>query len=179
MWIYPVAVLWGFAEAPLFFIVPDVLTSAAALRDVRTGLRACVFALVGALAGGALMYGWGARDEAAAVAAVEAVPGIDAAMMARVQGELALNGAPALIVGPLTGTPYKTYAVQAAAAGIGGWEFLAVSVLGRLPRFVLVTLLAAWIARRWLWRAGFRTRLKVLLSVWTVFYAAYLLLMAG
>jgi membrane protein YqaA with SNARE-associated domain len=179
MWIYAAALLWGFAEATLFFIVPDVLTSAAALRDARTGLRACVFALIGALAGGALMYDWGARDEAQAVAAVEVVPGIDAAMMARVRDELARHGAPALLVGPLTGTPYKTYAVQAAGAGIGRWEFLAVSVPGRLPRFVLVTLLTAWVVRRWLWQADFRTRLKVLLSVWALFYAAYFLLMTG
>ncbi|MBC8026067.1 MAG: hypothetical protein H7Y89_08755 [Steroidobacteraceae bacterium] len=49
--------------------------------------------------------------------------------------------------GPLTATPYKVYAVQASAAGIPLWWFLAISPVARLPGFLLATLLAAGAAR--------------------------------
>ena len=47
-----IASLWGFAEATVFFIVPDVLLSWLALRSPKSGLIACLFALLGALIGG-------------------------------------------------------------------------------------------------------------------------------
>ena len=46
------AALWGFAESTLFFIVPDVLLTWLALSLPRRALRACYWALGGALAGG-------------------------------------------------------------------------------------------------------------------------------
>jgi membrane protein YqaA with SNARE-associated domain len=51
-----VALIWGFAEASLFFIVPDVWLSFAGREKLSKGIRACVFALAGALIGGAVMY---------------------------------------------------------------------------------------------------------------------------
>src|SRR5437868_1692315 len=56
------ALAWGYAEATLFFLVPDVLLSWVALRDPRAAGVACFWALAGALLGGATMYAWGAAD---------------------------------------------------------------------------------------------------------------------
>ena len=62
-----IAGIWGFAEATLFFIVPDVwLTLIAVRRGLVPALAACGWALAGALAGGLAMYAWGVFDSAAA-----------------------------------------------------------------------------------------------------------------
>ena len=45
--LYVVATLWGFAEATLFFVIPDVLLSYVALSRLRPALKACGFATLG------------------------------------------------------------------------------------------------------------------------------------
>jgi membrane protein YqaA with SNARE-associated domain len=171
------AALWGLAEATLFFIVPDVLLSAVALRDRRQALRLCLWALVGALAGGALMYVWGSRAPDEVWAALVGVPAVSEAMVAGVAESLREAGALTTFLGPLSGTPYKLYAALAPGAGINLGLFLLVSLPARLVRFVLITLLAAWVARSFLSRWSFRQRLALHLSAWTTFYGCFLLLM--
>ncbi|MGH7645928.1 MAG: hypothetical protein ACREMR_10125 [Gemmatimonadales bacterium] len=169
-----VAALWGLAEATLFFIVPDVFLSLVAVRDRRGALIACGWAVAGALAGGLVMYQWGRADPGAARAALDAVPAIGAAMIVEVERGLAATGLPALVLGPLIGTPYKIYAVAGGGLGLGLGPFLLVSVPARGVRFVLVTLVAAWVSRGPLaaWPLG-RKR-AVALAVWVAFYGVYL-----
>ncbi len=172
-----VAALWGFAEATLFFLVPDVWLSALALSDLRTALKACVSALVGALAGGVLMFAWGAWDPGSALSCLDRLPAIFPAMLERVDVEVRARGASALLTGPWGGIPYKIYAVQSGRRGVSLVGFLLWSVPGRLVRFVLVTLLAAglcrlmpkaWtVSRRTLWHA----------AAWVTFYSVYFLRM--
>lgn len=173
------AALWGFAEATLFFIVPDVLLSWVALSDWREALRGCLLALGGALAGGLLMYAWGAADGAAAARVVEQVPAIGVDLLARVRGELAQQGAWAILFGPLSGTPYKTYAVQAHGAGVGAWAFLLASVPARGLRFMLVALLAGAIARVALPDLGLAGRSLAWGGAWIAFYTFYFAAMEG
>jgi hypothetical protein len=66
-----VAGLWGLAEATLFFIVPDVWLSLAGRQQLKSGLQACLWALAGPLAGGALVYVWGVYDRPEALAVIE------------------------------------------------------------------------------------------------------------
>lgn len=168
-----IAALWGFAEATLFFFVPDVYLSRLALSDLRAALRGCLWALCGALAGGILMYGWGVRDRAAAERALDAVPAISTHAIERVRAEIEGRGAAAVFLGPLSGTPYKIYAVESAAAGLPLPRFLLISVPARLVRFVLVSLLVAGLARGPLRRfEPRRLRLAHALS-WAAFYVVY------
>lgn len=171
------AALWGFAEATLFFIVPDVLLSFVALRCLRAAWIACLFATAGALAGGALMYAWGSASPEDAVAALDRVPAVSVEMVERVRSDLERQGLWALMVGPFRGTPYKIYAVESAGLGVSLPVFLAVSVPARLVRFVLVSLIAAWLSERWFgsWSAG-RKR-WTLGCFWILFYAGFLVLM--
>ena len=169
-----VAGLWGLAEATLFFIVPDVLLSLVALRDRRGASIACGWAIGGALVGGILMYQWGQANPAASRAALDAVPAIGAAMIADVERSLVTTGLPALFLGPLSGTPYKIYAVVSGGLGVGLAPFLLVSVPARGVRFVLVTLVAAWVSRRPLAKWPLGRRRAAALAVWAVFYAIYL-----
>ncbi len=168
-----VAAAWGFAEATLFFIVPDVYLSRLALVDLRAALRACLWALLGALVGGGLMYGWGERDLGGAERALDRVPAIAAGAIRDVRNEIAGRGALAVFLGPMSGTPYKIYAVESAPEGLPLGRFLAVSVPARLLRFVLVTLLCGGLARgplrRW---SPARVRLAHGLA-WGAFYVVY------
>lgn len=168
---------WGLAEATLFFFVPDVLLSAVALRDRTLALRCCLWALGGALLGGAIMFIWATQATGAAVAAVDHVPAVTASMLARVEDGLAGTGTLAMFFGPLSGTPYKLYAVLAPAAGIGLPLFLLVSIPARLIRFVLVVLATALASRTVLRRLTPRARLAILLGFWVAFYTIYFTLL--
>ena len=175
-----VAVIWGFAEATLFFLVPDVWLSYVTLqRNLRAALVACVWATAGAITGGVVMYGWGSTDPDGARALLELVPAVSAAMVERVATELERQGLVALFVGPFVGTPYKIYAVTAPQSGIGLWPFAVISVPARLARFVLVSLIVNWISRRWLANWSRRAKLGLVGSFWLAFYALFLLLMPG
>ncbi|TVQ39229.1 MAG: hypothetical protein EA370_04895, partial [Wenzhouxiangella sp.] len=169
------ALIWGLAEATLFFIVPDVILSAVALRDRALALRLCLWALAGALVGGAVMYFWGSHSGEQVRDVLVRIPAIGETMLATVADSLEASGVLATFLGPLTGTPYKIYAALAPEADIALATFLAISIPARLIRFVLVALVTAWIARRWFSHWTPRARLLLLLSLWTIFYIAYFL----
>jgi membrane protein YqaA with SNARE-associated domain len=168
-----VAALWGFSEATLFFIVPDVFLTVVALRDRRAALLACGAAVAGALAGGLLLYLWGRADSSGATSALLAVPAIGRGMIQDVRNSLASTGLLALFLGPLKGTPYKIYAVASGDMRLSLPLFLLVSVPARGMRFLLVTFAASWASHGPLaaWPLG-RKRV-VAIAVWTVFYAVY------
>lgn len=106
------AFVWGLAEATVFFIVPDVLLSFVALRSLRRAFTCCLLALAGALLGGVGMYWLGQQWPEAMTRLLDRIPAIAPPMLARVARELADSGALAIMLGPLSGTPYKAYAVD-------------------------------------------------------------------
>lgn len=172
------ALVWGFAEATLFFIVPDVLLTAIAVwRGRRAALRATAWTIVGAVVGGALIYGWAARDQAGAVALIDRLPAISPAMIVGVSDALDRMGAGAMAIGALSGVPYKIYAAMASQAGIPLWIFLAVSIPARALRFLLVVVAADAISRRLAGRLDLRRRIGVLAAVWFAFYGVFFTIM--
>ncbi len=171
------AAAWGFAEATLFFIVPDVLLSFIALRRTKVALLACLLATAGALAGGALMYAWGSSDPVQAVAVLDQVPAVSTEMVERVGSDLEHQGLWALMFGPFRGTPYKIYAVQSAAVDVPLMAFLAVSVPARSVRFVLVALITGWLSTSVLKSWSLRRKRWTMAGFWILFYAAFLALM--
>lgn len=165
--------LWGLAEATVFFIVPDVLLSWLALKDLGKALRACLWALAGALLGGAVIYYLGASNPEPVRAVFAALPGISDATIGDVSLQLQETGLLALFIGRLIGTPYKIYALEAAALGLGPLPFLLVSVPARVIRFVLVASVFALLAR-YLRRIASLTAIRVMhLAGWAAFYAWY------
>jgi len=76
---------WGFAEATLFFIVPDVLLTLVALFSFRRSARLLACILLGALTGGAIMFYLGAKDPAQARQVVLRVPFVSQAMFEKTQ----------------------------------------------------------------------------------------------
>ena len=169
-----ISALWGFAEATLFFLVPDVWISAVALRrPLARAWRAALWAVGGALVGGTLMYCWGALAAGGAEHALDWVPAIAPAMIVRVAEDLQRDGYLAVLLGPLAGTPYKVYAVESGRLGMSLAGLWAITVPARLLRFALAALLASACAR-WPLRS-WRTSRRLLLHAlcWTAFYCWY------
>jgi membrane protein YqaA with SNARE-associated domain len=166
MWTRIAATLWGLAESTLFFIVPDVLLSAIAIRDLRKALLASVLATLGAMAGGSVMYFWSANPDqhVEVVRAVASLPDVRPNMTINAQLQFHEYGAMAAVLGPLSTTPYKVYAVLAPANQVPYWQFLLMTPVARLPRFMLVACFAA-IAARYL-RPALGTR--GLYALWSI-----------
>ncbi len=167
------ATLWGFAEATLFFIVPDVLLTLVSLRKgIKAACIASVLAVFGAVVGGWLMYGWGLRSEQEALEMLDVIPAIGPDMIATVRVHLQEHGVWSLFLGTANGIPYKIYAVQAPAQEIPLLTFLLVSIPARLYRFLIVSLLAAGVGRltrQW----SVKSRYGMFTAFWVLLYAFY------
>jgi membrane protein YqaA with SNARE-associated domain len=165
---------WGFAEATLFFIVPDVLLTLVALFSFRRSARVLACILLGALAGGAIMFYLGAKDPAQARQVVLRVPFVSQAMFEKTQQSFQRDGIWALTKGPGNGIPYKVYGVQARKYS-GLLLFLLASLLARLERFALFWLIAG--AMGSLFRKNILRQPMVTVAVhaciWIIGYAWY------
>lgn len=84
-----------------------------------------------------------------------------------------------MVLGPLSGTPFKVYAVQAAAGGVGFPAFLGASIPARMPRFLIVTIVAGCVARLLRRRLSLRAVYGIWLVLWMAFYAVYFSHMPG
>jgi len=170
-----VAFAWGFAEATLFFLLPDVFLTALAARNLHAAVRATLSALAGALLGGTLMYACGHAAPERARALLDAVPAVSPALLASVRAQLDAHGLLAMALGPVRGTPYKIYAVEWEARGGSLPAFLLVSVPARWLRFVLTTVAAAGAMRvlaPWTGRSA-RVELTPVALAWVGVYAVY------
>jgi membrane protein YqaA with SNARE-associated domain len=176
-WAAGVGLLWGFAEATLFFIVPDVLLGAVALFAPRAAPRLLAFTLAGALAGGALTYGVASELRPSQSEAVLAgVPTVKDSAIHRVEREMRDDGPRSIVYGPLRmGTPYKLYARAAAVEDEAFSSFFLWSIPGRLERMLPVTLVAAlvgFLARGWIARRP-RAILASYGALWLAVYVVY------
>ena len=136
------AVAWGLSEATLFFLVPDVLLTATALFSVKASLRQMAAAVAGSLIGGAAMFGLALHHPVAAGSLVRHVPFVSQGMFDKVDGDFRASGVWALCEGPLSGVPYKVYAVEAPPHA-RYVPFLLVSVPARLERLAVMWALFA------------------------------------
>lgn len=166
-----VVAAWGLAEATLFFVVPDVPLSFVALRSLRRALLLCLVATVAAMAGGLVMYAWGARDPATVLPLLAALPAVDGAMVDGVGRQLDESGGwGPMLLGPTKGIPYKIFAAQGGRLDLSPGWFLLATIPARLVRFVLVCLLVAGLARVLRARTSLRQRQAILLGSWVLFY---------
>jgi membrane protein YqaA with SNARE-associated domain len=178
MGVNAIAAFWGFAEATLFFIVPDVWLTAVTIRLGRAAaFRAAAWTIAGALVGGGAMYDWGAGNYSQAVAALDDLPAISADMIVNSCEGLSAGGLRDLFLGSVTGVPYKVFAVSAPAAGIAPMTFLLATIPARAVRFAAAILIAAAMNYVLPARLTLRQRLSILGGFWVVFYIGYFALM--
>jgi membrane protein YqaA with SNARE-associated domain len=168
------AFLWGFAEGTFFFVVPDVAISLAALLAPRRAWRHALAAIAGAVIAGALLYTWSTHNPPAAANAVAHVPFVTAKMFTHVHTGYKTRGATAVLLGPLSGVPYKIYAVEAPAF-LTRTTFLLATIPGRGERFLLVWLFfgtIGFLAKKY--RRPTTKHLAIVHGIfWTLFYAFY------
>lgn len=174
------AFLWGFAEASFFFVVPDLyLSFLATAKDRRLGLKGALAALLGALAGGAVIYLWASASPALAAAFIEAVPAISPEMLQEVTRDLSERGLSSLFLGAMTGVPYKVYALQAAGLSLPLESFLLVTLPARLFRWLPVIFLTRYICAAIAGRWSLGAARAALGCFWLLFYAAFFTTMPG
>ena len=174
------AVIWAFAEATAFFIVPDVMMTTAVLvfgaaialrfarrRCVRCGRR------------GWLMWNWGVGDAEGARAFLLAVPLVGDDLLVRVRDEVAGAWTINLILGAITGAPYKIYAVEAGAAGVDPLLFALSSFVARFARFALTIGLVALGVRALRHFGAAQLAPLLLAGAWAVIYAVYTFMRLG
>ena len=173
-WVLWAGFLWGFAEATLFFIVPDVLLTLVALFSFRRSARVLACILLGALGGGTIMFYLGAKNPAEAKAVVLRVPFVSSAMFDKTAQSFQHDGIWALTKGPGNGIPYKVYGVQASRHS-GLLLFLLVSLLARLERFALFWLIAGALGFAFRKNIPRQPRITVAVHacVWILGYAWY------
>jgi membrane protein YqaA with SNARE-associated domain len=172
------ALAWGLAESTVFFIVPDVLLTRIALRDLRHAWVAACWAVAGALLGGAAL--WFVATSGAAVELLrffEKLPGINRFLSYAAASALHHDGISAFFTGAVTGVPYKLLATHAAVQGISLPGLLFVSALARSARF-FVTTTVAWLAGRALHWLPLKAVLRLHSFCWFAFYLIYFMLVA-
>jgi membrane protein YqaA with SNARE-associated domain len=168
------AFLWGFSEATVFFIVPDVIISLIALiYGWRAGALAVCVAIAGAVGGGTIIYYWGQGDIVSARAFFDQLPAIAPATIARATNDVSSdNFGFAMLIGSVTSVPYKLYAAEAGAAGLSLWTFILLTPLARLPRFALAAIMAS-LADKYTPAFLDAHRIKLWALFWAAFYALY------
>jgi membrane protein YqaA with SNARE-associated domain len=171
--LYTLALAWGLAEATFFFLVPDVLLTRIALRDLRHSLIAALFATAGALLGGAAL--WVAAQQGATVPLLkfyDYLPGISREMLGETARAINQQGVMALFGGAWRLQPFKLFAVHAGAQNVPLGLFLVASLFARLMRFA-ITSVAAWFIGRQLTFLPEQRRFAMHTLAWAVFYGVY------
>ena len=135
-----VGLAWGFAEATLFFIIPDVYISYFAVKDLKRALVVSLYVLVGSISGGVIVYIWAKIDYESTIEIIDKVPAVTEQMLETVRSEISERGVFALLLGPLNGIPYKAYVAIASEANVNFLALILVSIPVRMMRFVLVTI---------------------------------------
>jgi membrane protein YqaA with SNARE-associated domain len=168
------AVLWGFAEATFFFVVPDVLFTRTTLASVKRGWLQLAAAVIGATMAGALMYVWASGSPAQARSAVARVPFLGEKIITPAERRWNDHGTPSLFSNPLSGVPYKVQAVLA-PSHVSLPTFLLLSLPLRAERMLLSMVvfvpLAMWVRKD----EGRRKTigLRIHAGFWLLVYAVY------
>lgn len=166
---------WSTAEAAIFFLVADIPISWIAVKSgARAGMVAAVVAALASVVGTLAVLMWASSDPSGATVTMAALPGIDGTMVSDAAARYG-QGLAAVLAGAFSGMPFKLFALEAAKQA--DWAFLLFAPFLRLPRFLGVALLSAWVGGLLANRLALRQRLTLLVALWLAFYAFYFAVM--
>lgn len=174
-WALGLPALWGFAEATLFFVVPDLIVGLVALFHPRKGWSAGVAAVAGACVGGAVLYLIGHQIDTDLREVMDAVPFVPADMLDEVQRAVLRDGGWAIVDGPTRGIPYKLYAAEWSLQGYGLVSLELWTIPARAIRIVGFGYVLGLVGR------VLRTRIQshpmrwlaLYIAAWALFYAYF------
>ena len=158
--------VWGFAEATLFFIVPDVIVGFVGLHHPRKALVAGAAAVGGACVGGALLYVVGRQVGGDLRGVMDAVFAIEPTMLDLAHDQLLDSGGLAIVNAPSQGIPYKLYAAEWSLLGWGLPSLVLWTIPARAIRIVGFGLLMAIVGK------VLRSRIERRSSAWSLAYVA-------
>ena len=159
--------LWGFLEGIFLFVVPEVIIGFVALFNWKKGIYASLSSIAGSLASAIVMYVLTAYYGLKMNLFLMKVPGISEKMISYASATLLRDGPVALLLGPLSGVPYKIYSVQSALLHVPLLEFLLYSIPARVERILPITLVAVTVG------LIFRNNLRQNAKAWTIIYATF------
>lgn len=134
--------LWGFLEATIFFIVPDVYLTGVVLKaNNKKTFEVFLYCLFGAALGGALVYYFACIYSSQTLSWLGWIPGISGKLIQDVRLSIASQGLLTMFQGMFQGVPYKLFAAAWGEKGGNFLSFILLSVLARGSRF-LVSMLA-------------------------------------
>lgn len=169
------ALVWGLAEATVFFVLPDTWISRVALGDFRRALRLSLLALVGALLGATILWTLAHSDHDRTqilLNTADRLPGISRDHIVRSAQALHGHGVAAAGIGAILGQPYKLFAVHAGAQDLALLPFLAASAAGIALRLLATSAFFALLSRVLCQQApGFVYRLHA--WIWIGLYLVY------
>ena len=171
-----VGLIWGFAEATVFFIVPDVAVAFIAALAPRDWWKAAVSSIVGTLVGAASLFlaihVWLGGH---ALELLLWIPGIHPSTLALASERVADGGAGALLLAGFQGIPFKVYATELTLAGVSLPLLLLWTIPSRALRLLPVAA-AAGLGGRILMEAlrrHFRLWVGAYVFVWVTLYVWY------
>lgn len=166
---------WAFAEALIWPIVPDFALLPLMLVAPGRAVALVTAAIAGSATGGFVAYLVGASS--AGPSLLGAAPLVTDRMIEAAGRALSDRGALGLLDQPLSGIPYKVFALQAAPAGVDVPAYLAMSAAVRGARFIAVALVGAVLAR--LLRPLWERALHLFLVLYSVSFAVGLVRVVG
>ena len=163
--------IWGFGEATLFFIVPDVwLTFVISKYGFKPAFKNILLAVLGATIGGVIMYFTGRHLPEKSLLLLDYVPGISVKLLETVGTEIKTYNILAMFIAPLKGIPYKIYATTWGIINGNMLILIIASVFARGLRFLATAALAGKVLP--LINKGKNSTL-ILFSFWLAFYLFY------
>ena len=166
---------WGFGEAIVIPVVPDVALYLLALGAPRRAALLFGTAAVAALAGTFVLCALATLAPAAVQSTVLSVPGVDRAMLDSARAAVASGDPLAMAqIGP--GTPLMVYTVAWVLAGGNPVALAAGALLNRVTRIgpgLLVAMAAGYLAPRWIRRHATLV-IAVYAAAWIALYSVYL-----
>ncbi|HTR18760.1 MAG TPA: hypothetical protein VMH91_02150 [Candidatus Paceibacterota bacterium] len=162
---------WGFLEATVFFVVPDVWIAWSIMHAKKAGFASYASSIAGSLLGALLLF---LVVPLIGLNFFASIPGISLAMIGNTASLVREAGLPFSPIFVLKGVPFKVYAATYLVGGGGLAHLLAWTVYARIvriaPTAVIALLLRPIVAR-------IKMNESVLLILygcfWALFYAWY------
>ena len=171
-----ISFLWGFSEALFFFFVPDIWLTKLALTNLKDALINSLYALLGALCGGTILYVLGSFIFDTILHFLTHIPAISQNMVDTAGAQMQDNNpAKAIMKAGFTGVPFKIYAAWSGHLQLPFLIFLTVGAIARLARFASLILITYGIKTLLSPHITIQKIHALHLIFWIIFYLFYFL----